>query len=505
MTSDPRQGTPLPRRGRPLMPLVVCAALLLAAFIAIVMAGEQLRLVLAPLLTIAWCGVLYVSVLYRRDRQIPVFEVASLWMAAAMLYGGYPIVNFIAGGLAWHPQSNGRLIALDPGPAEVASLGWRYALWIGSFVVTYLIVRGNASVQTRSLRHPGNARIASIVLLFAGVMLFLSAISMVYGVDYSPSYRDVFSGTARSFVSLPLPLLRVTHNVLGMRLVLVWMVIALLLWKWKEPLFRALLFLFIFGFAAWTILRAGQRTELFLVLLATVILYHRLVRPFALVKVMATGLLFLAFFNAAGVVRNLMVIDMPFEVYDAPMFAEPNEFQAVFATAYDLKYRRDMMILPDVPLQIHFTEFVGLIPSFVLPFRKIDSGSWYLEILGLSGSGFGFMFGAVAQAIVGWDWPELALRGILLGLFCAFLHRWYARDPLSFWRTIVYLFLAMWMYYTARQASFAFLYPLVYRFVPTFLAVEGLRYLIASAVGRRRHHVPEPVYESSAVALEPRP
>jgi hypothetical protein len=86
--------------------------------------------------------------------------------------------------------------------------------------------------------------------------------------------------------------------------------------------------------------------------------------------------------------------------------------------------------------------------------------------------------------VVGWDWLELVVRGALVGLFCAFFQRWYTRHAREFWPTIALTFLSIWMYYSMRQGSFAFLYFIVYRFIPTFLAVETVAWLLRD--GRRR-------------------
>lgn len=475
--------TNAPRR-RPVLPLIACIFALSAIAIGLIAASEELRVVLAPLLAIVSLGVVYLTVIYRRDRQVPVFEVASLWLAAASLYGAYPLLNFIAGGMSWHMYSDSRMLALDAGAKDIAPIGWRYVVWIGAFVVTYLIARGRAAVKTRALAHPGHARVAAVVITFLCVLLFLTGISLAFGVEYSPRYRDALTGDAKSFVSLPLPLLRVVHNVVGMRLVLAWTVVTLLMWKWREPFARLLLISSMSVLAVYTLMRGGARSDLFLLLLVIGILYHRLVRPFTLKATIVGAVMFLAAFNFVGILRLAIVTETSLSTYNVPMFTEANEFQAVMGTTLHLKTMRENRELRDVPTQLHFTEFVLLIPAPLLPFTKINPGQWYIDLIGLTGSSSGYMFGAVSQAVLGWDWIELAIRGMILGLFCAYVHRWYAKNPTSFWRTVFYMYLSIWMYYSVRQASFSFLYFLLYRFLPTMLTIEAVRFLIASFTRR---------------------
>ena len=458
---------------------------IVASIIGWTLAAPPLRTVLGPLLTIACLNVLYLTMIYRWDRHVPAFEVATLWLGAASLYGGYPMVNFIAGGLAWLPTSTWMLVRLNPGPAEVASIGWRYALWIGAFVITYLLVRRRRSLRMLPVdRSPGTS--AAIVVTAAAVVFFLEAVSMIYNVEYSPRYRDLITGQDRSFAEyLPMGLLRIVHNVVGMRLLLLQAIVALLLMNWRKRAARVALVLFLAAIGIQTIVRAGQRTEFFLLLLTTAILYHRFVRQLTFRFAAIMGFAFLAFFNLAGLLRESAIRGTEFAQQQAPLFAEVNEFQSVFGTTIHVKQMRDTGELKSVPMQVHFSEFVNLVPSPLLPFEKLNLPQWYMELAGRGGIRFGgMMFGAVTQAILGWDWIELAIRGVLLGLFCAAVHQWYVRRETHFWPTIFYMFLGIWMYYFVRQASFEFLYFIVYRFLPTMIAVEIVRHLLLYTMRR---------------------
>jgi len=112
-----------------------------------------------------------------------------------------------------------------------------------------------------------------------------------------------------------------------------------------------------------------------------------------------------------------------------------------------------------------------LIPGQLLPFRKIDPSLWYLEQLGLQDSQVGFMFGVLSQAILGVDWLELMVRGTVLGCVLGLIHRWYVKRSQRFEVTLLYVFLCVWSYYTVRAATFYFVYPVVYRFLPFLFIV----------------------------------
>jgi hypothetical protein len=212
-----------------------------------------------------------------------------------------------------------------------------------------------------------------------------------------------------------------------------------------------------------------------LTLLSTILLFHRLVRPLTLKVAVILGTTLMTVFLGMGIMRDLGGAD-PTE-YDTPVLATMNEFQAIFGTAYDLHQRRLAGELANVPWQVRWAELLALVPSQLLPFPKIDPSLWYMNLIGVEN--VGLMFGVVSQSVIGYDWLELALRGAVLGLIFALVHRWYVRHADGFWPTILYVFLAVWAYYCIRQASFVIVYFFLFRFVPIFIAAEVIRYFIS--------------------------
>jgi hypothetical protein len=192
------------------------------------------------------------------------------------------------------------------------------------------------------------------------------------------------------------------------------------------------------------------------------------VKPLKLKFLLPAGLLLLTAFLALGIIRDYKeAIDNS----DVNRLTTSNEFQAVYATAYDLEQRKMEGSLT-VPWQVYFNDFIALVPSQFLPFEKTDNGTWYLDVIGMKGEGVGFSFGAVSESVVGFGWIELILRGALIGLTFALLHRWYSRRASRFWPLVIYTWLSVFSYLTFRGTSFYLLVLLVYRMVPAIILVE---------------------------------
>ncbi|HYO79194.1 MAG TPA: hypothetical protein VE010_22205 [Thermoanaerobaculia bacterium] len=490
-TLDPRPAVrgrsmrPAPRRsaGTSLFLLWLLFAAGSALTLTMLFVSVEMRYVLAPLLALAASTAVYAGVLFRRDRQLPVFEPASLAVAATFVYGAFPLIGFIAGGLRWHTLTDYRLTLYNPGPREVGTFGWRYALYLAFLVATYLIVRGRRAVLTTKLNPPGSARVITIVGLFAFTTIFLLVISFRYGISLSPSYADIYSGNAKTAIALPRAVLQFAGNAMAIRLLLEQLFILVLMLHWR---FLASRFVLV-AFLAWVALdnAGGARTELVLLMMSAVLLYHRLVTPLKLRVLIPAGALILGGFIALGVLRDLGGRGLV-EESDTPLLASSNEFQVIFSNAVDLYYRHHAGILPPVPWQLYWADLLALVPSQLLPFPKIDPSIWYIISLDAQDSNVGLMFGLLAQAVLGRDWLELALRGIGLGLFLGLLQRWYVRNHVRFWPTVLIMFLSVWMFYTVRQSTFFFFYYIVYRFLPTMIATELLRQVLITPRRIRR-------------------
>jgi hypothetical protein len=173
-----------------------------------------------------------------------------------------------------------------------------------------------------------------------------------------------------------------------------------------------------------------------------------------------------------------------------------NEFQVLFANAWDLLGRRDRL---DVPWQVYLSDLLRLIPRdihWLLPFEVLDPSLWYLRVIDSGDPRMGLMFGVVAQSVIGWDWVELALRGAVLGVVCAAIHRRYVRST-GFWATVFYLYLCVWAYYTVRATTFHVASLILWRLLPSVLV------LVPAGLLLRRLHA-APAWSTVTAGLMPR-
>jgi hypothetical protein len=410
------------------------------------------RFVAFPAAALASLALVFFFTLTRRDGQVPLFELGTMCVAATMLYSLYPLLQFLLSGMMWSVASDNRLLQYAPGPAELESFGWRNVLYLVGFSMSYLLARGRSCSYTPKFVLPdAPVRHASILLLLV--------VGLISGLIYASIQGSLFAR-------------QVWQNLIGINFLLKQALLVLILSRWRYRRWRWLLG----GWLAWEVTTAsffwGSRTEIVLLLISTILLYHHMVRSLA---IKAAYLVFGAIvtgFILWGIARNFggqIILETGEAI---PVWSHTNEFQSLLGTQFDLFSKIREGDISDIPWQLYFSDVLILIPSQLLPFDKLNPADWYLDVAGLRETGFGGMFSVISQAIVGLDWIELLVRGCLLGYVFAFIHRWYVSRAQEFWPTLFYLFMCIWSYYTYRATTFYFVYFIVYRFVPVLIVVH---------------------------------
>lgn len=455
-------------------------ASIVAALVVLQLSTPDVRAVLAPAIVIVAGAFLYLTVQIRREGHMPIFEAATFFMLATAVYSTVPLLQFLLGGMKFGPWSDNRLWVWDPSPQEFGSFAWRHAVLMSAFVLAYLPLRGKKLWPLQMPVCPTRTMTAVIVLLLVALTGWFYALELYLGQG-----GNVYQGATVVVAESQPRVVQQLSNIFGVvRVTLKQCLIVILLMNWQRSRQRYLLLGWLAVECGMTIITLEGRTGLVLLLLTFAVSFHLLVRPLKPAFAVFAGCALLVAVLVYGFVRDIHFTSVKDE--RSTVLNSATEFQVLYGTAYDL-YRRKMEgSLGPVPSQIYFVDFYRVIPSQLLPFYKWEAADWYMEVMGLRGQGVGFMFGIVAQSVVGFGFLELAVRGVLLAAFYAFAHRFYRRHSRSFWATISYLFILTWAYYAFRSTSFEILYRLAYYLVPTWLLVR----LLTAAVTEVRKSVP---------------
>lgn len=443
----------------------------LASIFCLALASPEERYILGPMLAMINASVWMLVKLWDRDRILPAFDAGVFCMAATLLYSIIPLLNFLAGGLEFTALSDSRLSSLHPTAMEVGAFAWRHVLYLVSFVFVYVLARGKGDVAIRPIRLPDRATRQTIFVLFLLFTAYFLVIQLIAGPVDTESYGEMVRASAQQ-TQLPLFVRQMNNYGQIMLFIFKLSILLILVSRCRFGSWRFLLFGWLSMEVALSLARMGSRTGTALFLLAAGMLYHRLVKPFQLKFAIPAGLAFLTFFMAYGIARDIGVENLLEMRYDVKLFSVTNEFQAVFGTSYDLLNMRETGRL-EVPWQVYVNDIIQVFPpqQFV-PFEKFDASSWYVNAIGQSDTGSGYMWGVISQSIIGLDWIELIIRGALLGWILARVHRWYVRQSSGFFANLVYIWLCLWVYYTFRDTTFSLLARLLYGVLPALLLIQ---------------------------------
>jgi hypothetical protein len=457
--------------------------LLLAVYAGLVMLWlmtPDQRAIGLPSLIIAAIALSALSVLRRREGVFPLFELGTMTILATTAYVLIPLLGFLLSGLTWTILSDSRLLILDVSPAQMGHFAWWNVGYLLSFAVVYLYKRGRSSAQGVGLNEERPLTSLSLVVMTLGVLSYFTLLNVVTGADFWHNYEDLEKSSA-AIRNLPHIVGQISGHLFGIYILLKLGLVILLVQHWQQKKWRYVLFLFLGVETFITLIRMGARTELILLLLAAVLAYHRLVKPIRISTVMLLGVVMISGAVAYGFLRNLLTAKVMVPVImDKSLFSIQNEFQASYATAADLYMLKVKGLLREIPIAIYFADFLALFPQQFLPLDKVDPAEWYLKQIGLEGRGVGFTFGVMAQAVIGGGWPELVLRGAILGYLFAAIHRWYVRHAGNFWVTFFYLWMCLFSYYTYRVSSFYLLSKITYQVITVMLLIIIGRLLLST-------------------------
>ncbi|MHC4070461.1 MAG: hypothetical protein ACYTGS_00285 [Planctomycetota bacterium] len=429
--------------------------------------------------------------LWDRDQKIPFFDVGVFCALATFFYAVYPLINYWVNGLQFDSISDSRLRKYHILPAELGFFYLRYVLYLFSFVIFYSVFRGGGTIEAGNVRVPSRYTRRTIVLLFLLLTGYFFLLQLATGVNFNTTYEPVaYAKNMSAIVSLPLFLLQVSVKFLGILFVFKLALLFIVISRCRQKKWLIILFVWVAAEIIHTFNLKGDRTGLVLFLMATALLYHRMIKPFSMRFLLASGTSLFIFFIFIGLYRghkDFGSLRAHLLLANAGIFSGSNEFQALLGTAYDVLQRKTGGAV--LPWYLYINDFVTILPpQQLMPFEKVPASEWYLRELGISGTGQGYMWGVVSQSIVGLDWIELALRGALLGYILARFHRWYLKHQTGFLANLLYVFFCIKVYYTFRDTTFSFLANIVWEVIPFYIFLGIGVTIISHIVGHDSKH-----------------
>jgi len=446
--------------------------------------------VTAPLSAALLISILFYWVLWRRRRQVlPWFEIGAVYVAAVTLYTAYPLVGFLAIDGNYVVTNDIRLWLLQPSAQQVGAIAWLYVFHLAAFVAVYLVVRGRLPLVRRPLLQPSLAVFIAVGALY----LIIQAFTIFVGLFYDTSASNYLE-TYLVYRRLPLLVAQAFNHLNGMKHALAMALLAALFSRY--PRSRSVIAWWIVVTALITLTRLASRTELVLLVMASAMMYHLVVRPLSLRFVLVVAAIGLTGFTAFGVLRNAL---LPSGGFWSNPFAYASEFEILMGNAIDLAQKQLTGSLGILPDGFHWADLTGLVPQQFAPFQKVDPADWYVHTFypEYAAQGGGLAFGTIAEAVLTGGWVSAAARGAALGFCFAEIHRFYEYHSDRYWVLAAYVWFATLSYQAFRNRTFILLLLFVYRFLPVMITVKVLVTMLNRAARQFGVTFPRPFAKAS--------
>ena len=303
-------------------------------------------------------------------------------------------------------------------------------------------------------------------------------------VYYKIEEPETYSESYLQYKGLPLLVQQMVNHLRGIGLTIRMLLMAYMLFDYRKYKYYALAWLAI-EFLGIGLFGIGARTALFVLVLSFVITYDLAVRRLSIAKLALVSVTVLFLFIGLGIVRWMGSSSPDVQ---ASILTSNNEFDGVFANAYDVRELAAAGDTKEIFPRLYFVDFTNLVPQQLLPFQKIDLEAWYVGTFysDLDAIGGGYAFGVIPEAIVGLGRFDILWRGALLGWIFALLQKHLLTNRKSFWSYGFYLWTMVLSFHTIRTSTFALLPRAFFQFLTVFVTVK----VASSLFGMRRRPRP---------------
>ena len=415
------------------------------------------------------------------DNRNIIFDIGALAILSSYIYSIYPLINYIAGGFNFGVLSDNRLSHFNITSEGLGVFHLRHLLYVLFLSLAYLKFRKKSTIDYENFSKLKKNDILALLSSLFSLYFALSLISLFTNFDLGHSSYDTEQRALlmKEYYQLPLIIRQITAKIPPIlfiaKILLIYWVIS------NKPKYLLLILItFLLYEATDVFINKSGRSALIFYCIAITLLYSRLINNVSIKKLIIFGVIIFTFFNFIGIYRALGSIENYYQNIFSNnflgLFVVGNEFQSLLGTEYNVYIWVKQGI--KIPISLYFNDFISIFPpQQFLPFAKLGGAEWYLDVYGISGTGQGYMWGVITQAIIGFDWFEICIRGMVLGGILAAYHNWYFLNQKSYLATIFYVYLCIKIYNTFRDTTFIFLVNLVWEIIPFFLIFKFYQFI----------------------------
>ena len=302
-------------------------------------------------------------------------------------------------------------------------------LFLFSFCLGYLLLRNKKEI-------PKNIKLKKItkdyyLLLILVAMIILSYLILAFLSAPVETYYDNYTrydhlpGYLRAIASI---LVRLNWGLY----VFIFLFLFILFPKRKLLLFTFLIFLSIVEFT----FTSGARINILIYLILFIVLWNLFVRQVSVKSLIVPAIIVSSIFSILEIVR--LDDSSNIQTFLEAGLPIAREFGSVFLTSFHLYYERETEMLATIPSPVFWWDFISLIPF--LDFSQYNPMVWYWKTYYPTSQVAPFTLGPIANSAMWGGLPDLFLRGLINGLFFAFLVNLFTKYSSKWWMIAIYVY-----------------------------------------------------------------
>ncbi len=415
----------------------------------------------------------------------------GFWLVfTTFIYSVYPIINYYFGGFEFGILSDNRLANSNISENSISTFYTYYLVYFSTLTLSIILLKFKEIKNSTKIIIPkDHINYFLIAYFFFQFSLFL--IYKFYNIDFSRSQHNEESIEANisAFSGAPYFIVQIASKINGVLSLCKISILIYLTLNFQK--YKKIIFFFLIAEVASLFINLGSRTSLFNLLFVFYLVYQQFVYKIKLKKILIYFFAAFIFFNILGYIRSISSDDV--NQLDSNSIITigltvNNEFQALFATGYEMYGLVKSGI--NFPTVLYFNDIITILPpSQVLPFQKIEASEWYLVHQGYKDSGTGFMWGVISQSLIGFGYFELVIRALFLAFLAKYFHNKIRVNSIHFYQLLFYVFICLKAYYTFRNTTLGFLPFVVYEFIVFLFIIFIIELLLKQKVKLNQYKI----------------
>tara|TARA_Y100001968_G_C19450834_1_gene768474 strand:+ start:3683 stop:5128 length:1446 start_codon:yes stop_codon:yes gene_type:complete len=409
-------------------------------------------------LSISYCY--FITKIIIQDGGLEI-DIGTSALTFTYLYSLIPFLQFFLGGNSFGPLSDARLRdTYRPDSGEILEISTYYMIYLFSLGFSYILFRKpRKNLKLCNVNRPKKSLFIISLALVIAINLYFILIKYVFGIGFIDAYDLNLNSV---ITEGPFLMQQISGKLDLYKSVFINILLGFLVFYKRSSQYKYLLFIYLTFQVISLLLFPGSRGIVMMLIIVTALhwyKFHKLNSKILLITLLSILVLFIFIgyfrtyrYDSIGIFSELdSAINQLDTTRSNIVLSATNEFQSLFGTTFAVWKE---MRFNQIPWALYLNDIIHILPpQQFLPFEKINSADWYVKQIGFEGTGVGFSWGVISQALIGLGRIELLVRGIIMGAFFSMINNIYFKYHHHFIFTIFYHGLCIASLWTMRNTS----------------------------------------------------